>query len=212
MSLFFKPIVYISERSFKTERGGAVDDRQIISLLINMPSEGMYTALQKYSGLVQMIIARILRGCPQDVEECVADTFVNAWKTIDRLDAADSSLKGYLICIARNTAINRYRQLKKQNAGSVVLLEDTISLSSGEDILHSIIQDEDTFALQQLIMAMDQPDRDIFIRKYFLFESVKEIAEHVAADEVQVKNRLYRGRQRLRAELLQRGVSYAATQ
>lgn len=184
------------------------DDRQLILLLANDPSAGMYAAIQQYGGLVQMIIARILRGCPQDVEECVADTFVKAWKTIHRLDAGDSSLKGYLICIARNTAISRYHQLKKQNAGSIVLLEE---LSSGEDVLHTVINEEETWILQQLILAMDQPDREIFIRKYFLFASVKEIAAEMGMDDIQVKNRLYRGRQRLRAELQQRGVSYATS-
>ncbi|MDR2903834.1 MAG: sigma-70 family RNA polymerase sigma factor, partial [Clostridiales bacterium] len=139
-----------------------------------------------------------------------SDTFLNAWKTVEKLSAAGSSLKGYLICIARNTAINRYHQLKKQYAETVVLLEETAQADG--DVLGEIINEEDTFTLQQLIMSMEKTDRDIFIRKYFLFESVREIAAQMAIDEVQIKNRLYRGRQRLRAELSKRGISYAATQ
>lgn len=179
-----------------------MEDRKLIQLLQSKPSEGLREAIQQYGGLLQTVISRIIPNSPQDVEECVADTFINGWKTIHRLDA-DGNLKGYLLCIARNTAINRYRQLKRQNHASLDILE----FADEEDVALSVIGDETLVELQNLIASMTEPDREIIIRKYFLFESLKEIGSRLGMADEQVKKRLYRSRQRLKAALEKRGVS-----
>lgn len=178
-----------------------MDDRTIILMLRQRPAEGLDAAIQQYGRLLEVVIGRILRGCPQDVEECVADTFVAAWKTIDRLEP-DGSLKGYLLCIARNNAINRYHQLARQDHVSI----EDMDLADRDDVALEVIGEETMLEVQNSIRELEEPDREIMIRKYFLFEPVKSIAERLGLDVIQVKNRLYRTRQRLRRTLAERGV------
>lgn len=176
---------------------------ELIRLLKTKPSEGLREAIRQYGGLTRTVISRIIPYNPQDIEECIADTFINAWKTIERLDE-NGSFKGYLLCIARNTAINRYQQLKRQNHVSFDLLE----ILGEEDIEMSVIDDETLMELQELIASMSEPDREIIIRKYFLFESLKEIGRRFEMTDEQVKKRLYNSRQRLKTALIERGVTY----
>lgn len=182
-----------------------MQDKELIQLLQDKPSEGLYEAIKKYGELLKIVIARIIPQSPMDVEECVADTFVNAWKTIGRLDAETASLKGYLLCIARNTAINRYHQLKRHDSSPL----DTLDIPADTDVEGILLSAETSVQLQEAIAEMPEPDREIILRKYFLFESIKEIAEQLSMDETQIKNRLYRSRQHLKKKLQERGFADA---
>ena len=57
-----------------------------------------------------------------------------------------------------------------------------------------------------LVAAMTPPDRDIFLRKYYLLQSGKEIAAALGMSVESVNTRLSRGRDRLRRELTAKGV------
>ncbi len=57
-----------------------------------------------------------------------------------------------------------------------------------------------------LVAAMAPPDRDIFLRKYYLLQSGKEIAAALDMSVESVNTRLSRGRDRLRRQLTEKGV------
>ena len=57
-----------------------------------------------------------------------------------------------------------------------------------------------------LVAAMTPPVRDIFLRKYYLLQSGKEIAAALGMSVESVNTRLSRGRDRLRRELTTKGV------
>jgi RNA polymerase sigma-70 factor (ECF subfamily) len=164
-------------------------------LLHKSPADGLSEAINAYGGIATAVVMRILKN-PQEAEECVADTFVALWKNIHELSKIDS-LKAYLLCIARNKAIDRYRKLKKLDVISIDGLDDFVIIAD-DDVELLVINNEFMDELQASIMKMPEPNREIFIRKYFLFEQIKEIAERLDLTEVQVKDRLYRIRKQLR--------------
>ena len=53
---------------------------------------------------------------------------------------------------------------------------------------------------------MEEPDRTIFILRFFYYETVKVIAETVHLKEDNVESRIRRGNKKLKAELLRIGV------
>lgn len=181
-----------------------MEDSEIVLLLKSKPSDGLYEIIKKYRSFVAKITGRILRGNQQDVEECIDDTFLSVWKAAGDTGSEITNLKGYLACTARNTAINRYRKLTRLNVVDI----DEIDFAEENDMMLEFENKNNAITLQGLIAAMDEPDREIFIRKYFLFEKVKDIATQTELDEVQVKNRLYRGKQKLRKQLEERDVIY----
>lgn len=181
-----------------------MEDNAIVQLLKNKPSDGLYEMIKKYRSFVAAITGRILHGNQQDVEECVDDTFLSVWKSTGDAGSEIINLKGYLACTARNTAINRYHQLARLNVIDI----DEIDLAEDNDMLLEFENKSNAIVLQELITAMDKPDRELMIRKYFLFEKVKDIATQTNLDETQVKNRLYRAKQKLRKQLVERNVIY----
>lgn len=183
-----------------------MNDKDIILLMKSRPSDGLYEAMKKYYALVRTVVGRILPHNPQDAEECAEDAFVNIWRCIDRIDPDTATFKGYLLSTARNIAITRYRQLRR---GQVVSLE-MLDLADEDNVIDSVLGAEATNALQLLIVELEEPDRGVLFRKYFLFESIRQIAQKTGLSEIQVKNKLYRGKQKLRKNLEERGISYEA--
>ena len=57
-----------------------------------------------------------------------------------------------------------------------------------------------------LVGGLSSPDREIFLRKYYLLESTRQIAGALGMSEGSVNTRLTRGRQRLRRQLEEKGV------
>ena len=60
--------------------------------------------------------------------------------------------------------------------------------------------------VHEVIKEMEEPDRTIFILRFFYYETVKVIVETVHLKEDNVESRIRRGKKKLKAELLRRGV------
>ena len=182
-------------------------EERILQLLKSMPGEGIRMALDEYGGPVKTICRNILFDCSQeDVEEAVADSFVGLWKSIDKFRGnGEYSLKSYLYGIARHTALDRRRAMKKE-AGTLpveeVIIEAEVDLESeyakklNDSIVHNTVG------------SMAEPMRSIFILRYFYFEKINDIARRLGVTPKTVENHLYRGKRKLRDELLERGIQY----
>ena len=185
-----------------------MNDKQLTKLLLSDPAEGIREAIGAYGGILTAVVMRILKN-KQEAEECVADTFVSLWKNIRTLKKADS-LKGYLICIARNNAINRYHKLKNHSSLYVEDIEG-FEITADDDVELLVIKNEFMDELQGLVMKLPEPGREIFMRKYFLFEPISDIAAKVGLNEVQVKDRLYRMRKQIRSHFEKSDYDYKET-
>ena len=75
------------------------------------------------------------------------------------------------------------------------------------DLTAAVARKQDWIALQKTVLAMPEPDREIFIRRHFLLQPVREIAAAVSMNEKQVKNRLYQSRLKLKKQLIRKGVT-----
>lgn len=80
-----------------------------------------------------------------------------------------------------------------------------INLNS-EDIEEAI---SDTFfKLWKNVDNFKEPDRSIFILRYFYFEKVKEIASKLNLSEKKVENILYPSKTKLKEKLIKGGIIY----
>lgn len=178
-----------------------MEDSKILLLLSSDPSEGLREAVRKYHAYAASIAGRVLGGRGQDVEECVTDAFVSVWRASQ--GNGIRNLKGCIAYAARNGAVNRCKKLRREQAEDI----DDLELQAEEDVVLDFESAANARLIQELVFGMDEPDREIFVRKYFLMEPVRAIAGRIGLDEIQVKNRLYRGRQKLKKQLEERGTT-----
>ena len=178
-------------------------DRELTRLLQAHPEEGLEAAMLEYAPLVKGVLCRILPQNPCDREECMADVFVALWRSAAKLEAARTPLRPWLAVAARNRGIDCY------NAGrppETVTREVGLARprGGGAEVVRATPAAADLVGA--LVAAMTPPDRDIFLRKYYLLQSGKEIAAALGMSVESVNTRLSRGRDRLRRELTAKGV------
>ena len=180
------------------------DDRALLRQLRRDPAAAMRVLLTRYGGSVKGVVQSVLGASrPQDVEECVADAFIRLWQR-GGYTAQAGTLKAYLCGIARNAAIDRRRAIARQGGALAPLSDDTPAPEP--DFEDAFSRAHNTALVRQAVQALPSPDREIFERRYFRREREREIAAALGLTEKQVRDRLYRGRKRLRKTLEEGGL------
>ena len=152
--------------------------------------------IEKYSRLLWPIVSVVLKnvGTEQDVEECVADVFIDLWENPDKYDAARGTLKTWLCMVARCKAIDRYRMLSRH---STVSLESAM-MAGRMGMQDALLQEETKRELVAAVNALADVEKDILIRRYYYEQKPREIAKALDMPVKQVENHLYRSKQKLR--------------
>ena len=152
--------------------------------------------INKYSKLLWQIVSAVLKniGSEQDVEECVADVFIDLWENPDKYDAERGTLKTWLCMMARCKAIDRYRMLSRH---STVPLESAMMVGR-MGMQEAFLQEETKQELVAAVNALSDVEKDILVRRYYYEQKPKEIAKALNLPLKQVENYLYRSKQKLR--------------
>lgn len=182
-------------------------ERKIIKLLKKSPEDGIKMAIDVYGPAINTICKNILINLnSEDIEEAISDTFFKLWKNIDNFNhEKNKSLKSYIYAIARNTCFDKLKtsnsntslfEIEENDLGIDVDMEDEYSKLHNKKIIKTTL---DNFK---------EPDRSIFILRYFYFEKVKVIASKLNLSEKKVENILYRSKTILKEELIKGGIIY----
>lgn len=159
-------------------------------------------AMDRYAAYAAKIIAAYLNRAlpPEDMEEVLSDVFISLWNSRERLEG---EVKPYLAAIARNAA----RQKLRQSRPSEPLPEDRELADETPLPEQQVETAERADALRRAIDTMPSEDRTLFIRVYYLEQTVEEIAAVTGQNASTLRVRLHRGRKKLKHILLERGVS-----
>lgn len=178
-------------------------DEAVIRAIANRDEGTMGNVIDKYSRTLWSVAAAVLSsaGNEQDVEECVADTFVYLWQNPQKFDPSRGSLKTLLCIVARSRAIDRYRELMRKSA---LPLEEAV-LSTGMEMQEKLIQQEIRQELMAAVRELEEPNREILIRRYYHDQKPRQIALAMGLSVKQVDNSLFRSKRHLREVLTAKG-------
>ena len=141
-------------------------------------------------------LAYLLLGDPADAEDAAQETFIRAYRALDRFDGA-RPLRPWLMQIAANLARNRLRSVGRY----VAALRRALA-TEPEPVIHAAADQasrEDADLLWQAIRRLDASDQEIVYLRFFLDLPIEETAQALGIAEGTVKSRLHRALGRLRA-------------
>ena len=180
-----------------------IDDHNVIELYFARDERAIRETEQKYGKLCHSIARNIL-GNAQDAEECVNDAYVGVWNAIP--PARPDDLGAFVCRVVRNLSLKRLRALSRQKCSR----EMTVSLSELEEILPDEAVDgregEVAAAISAFLRSQSEDVRGVFIRKYYFFDSVAEIAKRYGFSQSKVKSMLYHTREKLKVYLTKEGI------
>lgn len=189
-----------------------MEDNQIVDLYRERDERAISESDAKYRRYCVQIAMNILENA-QDAEECVNDTYLQAWNTIP--PGSPDKLGVFLGKITRNLSLERYKAKKTAKRGNSLFLVSLDELSEcvpdGSTGFGSGFDDEAEAnrvgeCVNKFLRKQSGEVRDIFICRYFYSDSIWEICHRFGHSESKVKSLLHRTRRKLKKFLESEGI------
>lgn len=182
-----------------------MDDKEIIGLYFARSEQALTETEKKYGPYCHSIAYHILEN-HDDSKECVNDAYLRVWNAIP--PEKPTSFRAYLGRITRNLALGRYRADHTQKRGGCVevAMEELREATAGASPEEAIDRTELVQLIEAFLDELSPQARVFFLRRYWYFSTVKEIAAdyHVSVSSVKVS--LLRSRNALKTRLEKEGI------
>ena len=182
-----------------------MEDTQIVGLFWARDPDAIPAASEKYGTYCASVARNILRD-PEDAEECVNDTWLRAWNAMP--PHRPQVLRTFLGRLTRNLSLNRLemRNAQKRGSGDAAVWEELGELVSGKDEpVDRVVTRELAAAIDGFLSTVSREQRSLFLRRYWYFDSVNELAARFGMSPNRVSATLSRLRAKLRTYLTERG-------
>ena len=181
-----------------------MEDRNIIQLYWDRDQSAIHESNQKYGRYCFAVANRILDS-REDSDECVNDTWHNAWQAIP--PEKPSVLRSFFGRITRNLALDRYdyNNAQKRNPRLETAMDEYWEcIPNGEAPLEDRLVLKDL--LNRFLEGLDKQTRIVFLRRYWYVCTPKEIARSMGLSESNVNVILHRTRKSLKQYLEKEGI------
>lgn len=181
-----------------------MDDRLIIDLLFSRSEKAIAALIEKYENICRKVSSNILRD-RRDIEECINDTWLGVWNTVP--PEHPDPLSAYVVRIVKNCSMRRQKYLNAQKRN--INLEQP--LEEMKDFLPNIIRDDEDseliiHTLNSFLEGLKQKDRLLFVKRYWYFETIEDIANELGISQRNSRTKLFRLRNKFKALLESEGV------
>lgn len=184
-----------------------MDDKAIIELFWQRSENAIHIVDTKYGAMCRGIARNLLR-CEEDAEECVNDTYHGLWNTIP--PERPEKLPAFIAKITRNLAMKRlaYRNAAKR-AAVIIPFEELNACISSDLHPEQIMEGKElSRILDEFLDTLEPDSRNMFLRRYWFFDSISQIAKGFGVSESKVKTRLFRVRNQLKEYLAREAQIY----
>jgi len=133
----------------------------------------------------------------EDIEECVADVFLEVWLKINEFDSGRSNFRTWILILTKYKALTYKRKLNKNHLENI----DDYQIEEHDVVEKQMIDRETQEKLLETINSFNRTDKELFIRRYFCNEKISDIMQSLGLSRSAVDNRLLRGRKRIKEVL-----------
>lgn len=169
------------------------NDQKILKLIQDMPEDGMALLMEQYMGLLWSA-CRLYLNNPEDIRECVQETFLDFYAHRERFCQEKGTLKAYLYVIAKRKAIR------------MAAVNDRESFLQTEAALVEVTWNEeqilDHVVLEEALSKLQEQDSRVIRMKYYDGMTCAEIAHAMQLPMETVKKRQQRSLKKLRRILV----------
>jgi RNA polymerase sigma-70 factor (ECF subfamily) len=184
-----------------------MEDEKIVDLYWSRNEDAIRHTAERYGQYCYAIAYNIL-SVREDSEECVNDTYLDAWNSMP--PHRPTVLSAFLGKITRRIAIDRWRQshAQKRGGGEMALALDELSecVASTGDVAREAETLEVAAAVQKFLNTLPDIERRVFVRRYWHMESIADLAAHFGCGQSRIKSMLHRTRGKLQKHLREEGL------
>ena len=174
-------------------------DADIVALFWARDEQALHIIDRKYRSYLFAVAHHIL-GDDVDAQECVNDTYLDAWNRIP--PARPRVLAAYLVTIARRRALDLYRRKHRQKRGGGRLYEEFSEERLLSDEYTAQREEEQSrriaAAVDRLLESLPSAQRYLFVGRYYLHRPVSELAHTLGLSRSTVQKQLASMKKQLR--------------
>ena len=173
-----------------------MDDCKIVDLYWARDESAIDESDRKYGRMLNSLSYSLLSS-REDAEECVNDTYLDAWGAMPK--ARPTYLGAFLSKITRRISIDRYRSIHSERRGGVdnLCAELTECIPDSDTLSNEYESKRLRAELNRFLYSCTSEKRAMFILRYFNSMSMSEIAARLSVSEPKVKTTLHRLRRDL---------------
>jgi len=179
-----KGVRWVSLTDLQIKQGILDKDTNVYEYLVKTYSRQLY--------YIAYSILHITCG-KEDMEECVSDVFLMAWKDIHKYDSARGSFKTWLFILTKYQAL-KYKRKAERNR--------KINLKSIANYEHKPMENEVFEKLEQervmeVIQKLPELDKDLLLCKYYFSEDLDSLMETTNLSSSAIYRRLQRAKHKI---------------
>lgn len=173
-----------------------IDKHNFLKHLKSKNPKALDYIIDTYSNIIFKVSYGVLNN-RQLSEECLNDVLLKIWDNIHHFNKDEDKFYPWIITIAKYTAIDILRKEVK-HSNSI----DISELNIGEEkcLATTIVDNDNLIAITKEINSMKSTDKEIFLRKFYLDQSTKNISETMGLSDKFINLRIFRGRKKLLAK------------
>lgn len=183
-----------------------MEDKSIVALYWQRSQKAIEETVSKYGNYCYSIAYNILNN-NEDAEECVNDTYIDAWNSIP--PHRPSILSTFLGKITRRIAIDKWRHSNAQKRGGgelpLVLEELGECIVSFQNVEHTVEHHLLSEVIKDFVKKLPETERSVFICRYWYMDSIEGISKQFHFSQSKVKSMLLRTRKKLWNQLNKEG-------
>ena len=148
---------------------------------------------ENYSSALYGVVYRIIQK-EDAAADAMQEAFVKIWKKIDSFDQQKGRLYTWMLNIARNTAIDKVRKLRREGKVEIQTFESFVSSSN----VHQTSMNVDHLGVKEVVDKLDDDHKLIIKYLYFGGYTQKEVSDELDIPLGTVKTRARNGLKKLR--------------
>ena len=187
-----------------------MDDAKIVNLYLERDESAISHTAEKYGARLFRIANHILDDAAS-AEECENSTYLEAWNRIPPHEPR-TYLFAFLGRIARHLAIDVCRRNASQKRQALFCeltaeMEECLSDGDGSSAEDEVEAKELSRAIGRFLDSCPEETRNVFVRRYWFFDTIPEICARTGFSQSKVKSMLFRMREGLREFLEKEGYA-----
>jgi RNA polymerase sigma factor (sigma-70 family) len=160
-------------------------EQELVAMLRNRSDQSFSYLYDNYSGALHGIIHGIIPD-EETVRDVLQEVFVNIWKKIELYDASKGRLFTWMMNVARNAAIDKFRSRSYQDSLKNRAIPDNVDTTI--PLVATMRQDD--FGLKKIISKLKEEQRLLIDLSYFQGYTHEEIAKVLEIPLGTVKTRI----------------------
>jgi RNA polymerase sigma-70 factor (ECF subfamily) len=182
----------------------AADDATLARAVAAQDEGALAEVYRRHAGPCLGLARRVLADRTL-AEEVVQEVFVRTWREPDRFDAQRGTMRAFLLAQVHGRAVDLLRAESARRAREE---RDAIRSARAEiDLEREIMQLTEAEAVRRALASLADGEREAIGLAYFGGHTYREVAQILEQPEGTVKSRIRAGLLRLRAALIESGVS-----